>query len=254
MIKQEQEKTGAHVGILVVAFPEENAADEALKALKQARKQKKVYFEDAAVVRQDAAGSVQYHETGDMSMGKGAGAGALLGGLFGLLGGPPGIVIGAGAGALIGGALAHEDAGFDDKGLQELGVALKPNSSAVALVTSTAFLHDERQHTDDAAVRYALGNLGRQLFTQLEQGKSVALGMALSNESLIVSEVAADETSAAVISILIAEDSVLTGEAVVNTEGAPAAAPGEHRARAEEDTDTADTVAINDQAGDQEER
>jgi uncharacterized membrane protein len=203
----------------VVAFPEEFAGEKALKALKQAKRRHKIYFEDAAVVRQDADGGVHYHETGDVSMAKGAGAGALVGGLLGILGGPVGIVIGAGAGALTGGALAHDDAGFDDKGLKELGVALKPGTSAVALVTSFAFLHEARQRADMVEMRRVLGRIGRALSDGLDGGKSVALGMVLVEHGLLVQEVAADETAAEVISILVAENSVLTGRGVVTPAG-----------------------------------
>lgn len=220
MSEAEQEQGVAGVGILVAAFPAEDAGEEALKALKQARKQKQVYFEDAAVIRQDAEGGVHYHETGDMSTGKGAGAGALVGGLIGILGGPTGIVIGAGAGALIGGALAHGDAGFDDQGLEQLGVALKPGTSAVALVTSGAFLHEVRKQADDADMRAALGDIGREIAARLEEGKSVALGMVLTEEGIAVQEVAANDEVTEVIRIVVTEDGVIGGEAVVTEEGA----------------------------------
>ena len=105
------------VGFLVMAFNDEKAGDEVLKMMKDAKKKKEFYFEDATVIRQDAKGKVHYHETGDMHTGKGAGAGALIGGLIGILGGPAGVVLGAGAGAAIGAAAAHGDAGFRDESL-----------------------------------------------------------------------------------------------------------------------------------------
>ena len=78
------------VGFLVMAFNDEKAGDEALKAMKEAKKQKKFYFENAAVIRQDASGKVYYSETGDMKTGTGAGIGALIGGVVGILGGTGG--------------------------------------------------------------------------------------------------------------------------------------------------------------------
>ena len=87
-----------------MAFTDETIADQALDAMKAAKKQQQFYFEDAAVIRQDVNGKVHYHETGDMSTGKGAGIGALVGGVIGILGGPAGIALGAGAGAAVGGA------------------------------------------------------------------------------------------------------------------------------------------------------
>jgi uncharacterized membrane protein len=92
------------------------------------------------VIRQDADGKVHYSETGDMRMGRGAGAGALIGGLLGILGGPAGIAIGASAGAALGAAATHGDAGFRDESLKTVGLALKPSTSAVFAITSDAFL------------------------------------------------------------------------------------------------------------------
>ena len=103
------------VGFLVVAFTDENAADQALDAMKAAKKQQQFYFENAAVIRQDAQGKVHYHETGDMSAGKGAGIGALVGGVLGILGGPAGVALGAGVGAAVGGAIAAPDKGSGTK-------------------------------------------------------------------------------------------------------------------------------------------
>ena len=42
------------------------------------------------------------------------------------------LVLGAGAGAIVGGAAAHGDGGFRDESLSQLGVALKPGTSALA--------------------------------------------------------------------------------------------------------------------------
>ena len=69
------------VGILVMAFTDETAADEVLQELKEAKKQKQFFFEDAADVEQDTQGKVRYHETGDIRTGKGVGIGALVGGV-----------------------------------------------------------------------------------------------------------------------------------------------------------------------------
>ena len=99
------------VGFLVMAFLDETAADQTLDAMKQAKKQGQFYFEDAAVIRQDAQGKVHYHETGEMARGKGAGIGALVGGIVGVLGGPVGVALGAGVGAAVG-AAASGDKGF----------------------------------------------------------------------------------------------------------------------------------------------
>ena len=54
------------VGFLVMAFLDETSADQMLDAMKQAKQRGQFYFEDAAVIQQDAQGKVHYHETGEM--------------------------------------------------------------------------------------------------------------------------------------------------------------------------------------------
>jgi len=136
---QSQEVAG--VGLMIAAFTDEDAGDQVLKAMKQAKKQGQFDYEAAAIIKREADGDIHYHETGDMSTGKGAGIGALVGGVIGILGGPAGIALGAGAGAAIGAIAAHGDAGFRDSNLEEIGEALQPGSSAVMIITSNA-AHD----------------------------------------------------------------------------------------------------------------
>lgn len=203
------------VGFLVLAFTDENAADETLKVMKEAKKQKEFYFEEAAVIRQDAEGKVHYHETGDMRTGKGAGVGALVGGILGILGGPAGIALGAGAGAAVGAAAAHGDAGFRDKSLETVGVALKPGTSAIAAITSSAFLKALRQQVSEAEALESVKNLASEISQNLEAGKSLALGALLTEDGLAVKEVAVSEDSAEVFGIVVTDEAVVAGAAVV---------------------------------------
>ena len=69
MSGQQEDRGIAGVGIMVAAFTREGIGEEALEALKEARSQGKIYFEDAAVIRQDIGGEVHYHETGDVTRG-----------------------------------------------------------------------------------------------------------------------------------------------------------------------------------------
>lgn len=206
------------VGILVAAFPEEASGEKALKVLKEAKDLKYVRFEDAALIRQDADGGVHYHETGDMSTGKGSGIGALIGGVIGILGGPIGIVAAAGAGAIIGGAAAHGDAGFKDKSLEQLGVALKPNSSAIALTTSDKFLHAVRKQVSDAEIRTAVADLSTQLVAKLEEGMNVALGLVFAGDSLTITEVAVKDNLDDLIGFIAAKDGVIGDPTIAKEE------------------------------------
>jgi uncharacterized membrane protein len=205
----------AAVGFLVMAFTDETAADDALKAMKEAKKQKQFYFEDAAVIRQDSKGKVHYHETGDMHTGKGAGAGALVGGILGVLGGPAGIALGAGAGAAIGAAVAHGDAGFRDESLKTVGVALKPGTSAVTAITSHEFLRAVQKQVSVADIRTFVNNLASEISSKLDQGKNVALGILLAENVLAVKEVAVGQDSAEVVGMAITDEAVIAGAAVV---------------------------------------
>jgi len=81
---------------------------------------------NAAVLHVKPDGTPKFVESKDW----GAGRGALVGGLIGIIGGPVGIVAGGGIGAL---AAKLRDSGFKNDQLEELGKSLAPNSSAVVL-------------------------------------------------------------------------------------------------------------------------
>jgi uncharacterized membrane protein len=208
----------AAVGFLVMAFLDETAADQALKAMQDAKKQKKFYFENAAVIRQDASGKVNYKETGDMKSGKGAGVGALIGGVIGILGGPAGVALGAGAGAAIGAAAAHGDAGFRDESLQTVGSALKPSTSAIAAITSDAFLRAFREQVSVDDVRATVRNLAAEISARLNEGNNVALGVLLAETGLAIKELAYNENSAQVIGMAITDDAVVAGAATMTAD------------------------------------
>ena len=218
-MSNEQTQAVPTVGFLVMAFTDEHAADDALKAMKDAKKHKQTYFEDAAVIRQDASGKVHYKETGDMSTGRGAGAGALIGGILGILGGPAGVALGAGAGAAIGAAAAHGDAGFRDENLETIGVALKPGTSALATITSDSFLKALQEQVSQEEMQQAVDNLAAEISRLLDEGKSMAFGLILSEDGLAVKEVAVDEQSAEIVGAVITSDAIVVGAAVITDEG-----------------------------------
>ena len=116
----------------IVAFTDENKAEEALKDLKQIDKEDLIDVINAAVLVKDLDGKASIKETADPDTKQGALFGAVAGGLIGLLGGPVGVVLGASAGAAVGGVAAHKiDLGFDDDYLKEIQESLPPGSSAI---------------------------------------------------------------------------------------------------------------------------
>ena len=203
------------VGFLVMAFTDEKAGEQALEAMKQAKKEKTFYFEEAAVIRQDKDGKVHYKETGDIKTGKGASIGALVGGVIGILGGPGGAALGASAGAAVGAAASHKDSGFRDESLNTVGLALRPGTSGVVAITSKAFLKAVQKQVPVDAIRGFVANLSREISNRLNEGKSIALGVILTENGLAAKEVAVDEKSAEVIVLAVNQDAVLTGAVVV---------------------------------------
>jgi uncharacterized membrane protein len=203
------------VGFLVMAFTDEKAADKALKAMDKGKKAKTFYYEEAALVRQDAAGKVHYKETGDLKTGEGAGIGALVGGVMGILGGPGGVALGASAGAAIGAAVSHKDQGFRDESLKTMGLALKPGTSAVVAITSHDFLKAVQKQIPIENIRQFVANLSTEISSKLNEGKSLALGILLAEDGLAFQEVAVNEKSADVIVIAVTKDAAYTAAATV---------------------------------------
>ena len=81
---------------------------------------------NTAVLHVRPDGKAKFVESKDW----GAGRGALLGGVIGIIGGPVGILAGGTVGALVS---KLRDSGFKNDQLEELGKSLGPNSSAVVV-------------------------------------------------------------------------------------------------------------------------
>lgn len=81
---------------------------------------------NAAVLHVKPDGEVKFVESKDW----GAGRGALLGGVIGIIGGPLGMIAGGSIGAL---TSKLRDSGFKNDQLEQLGTSLGPNGSAVVL-------------------------------------------------------------------------------------------------------------------------
>jgi uncharacterized membrane protein len=209
---EKQTKLNPDAGFLVMAFTEETAGDEALKALEAAKLHHQFYFESAAVIRQDASGKAQYRETGDTSIREGAGVGALIGGTLGVLGGPIGIVIGAGIGGAIGAAAAQYDDGFKNEGLHNFGVALKPGTSAVIAVTSDDFLRSVQKQVAIEDIRQFVSDLAVEISASLNEGKSVALKFFLVGSELSFKEAAASINSAELVAKMLALGTAASNE------------------------------------------
>ena len=210
----------AGVGMFVAAYVDEQGADQALDDLKQARDDGEFYWDDAAVVRNDAKGKVHIRETGDMSTGKGAGIGALVGGVIGILGGPAGIAAGAAAGAAIGAIGAHTDGGFDQKSLKELGGALPPGSSALAVTTSQDFVEEVRKESTDEDTLSLAGDIAAEISEQLNARNDVLLALVITEDGIAASKVVSSPTEVAAFGIVATSDGVVARGGVATADGA----------------------------------
>lgn len=210
----------AGVGMFVAAYVDEQGADQALDDLKQARDDGQFYWDDAAVVRNDAKGKVHIRETGDMSTGKGAGIGALVGGVIGILGGPAGIAAGAAAGAAIGAIGAHTDGGFDQKSLKELGGALPPGSSALAVTTSQDFVEEVRKESTDEDTLSLAGDIAAEISEQLNARNDVLLALVITEDGIAASKVVSSPTEVAAFGIVATSDGVVARGGVATADGA----------------------------------
>ena len=113
-----------------VIFPDEAKADEGARVLKDLHAEGSIALSEMVVVVRGATGMLSvkksYNE-GPLGMA----AGALIGGLAGLPGGPVGAVIGATGGALVGRAADLINRGDLTKFLDKISRELPPGTTAV---------------------------------------------------------------------------------------------------------------------------
>lgn len=131
--------------LIVLSFDSRQKADEALLAAKRLKAQKKLVLHDAVFVAKDRAGHVHVTETVDPTPRSAALDGSVWGLLLGtLLGGPVGGLLAgalsAGTGALLAKLI---DVGVPDATVRELRQAVRPGTTALALLLS---------HIDQGAV------------------------------------------------------------------------------------------------------
>jgi uncharacterized membrane protein len=171
---------GSPTELIVVAFTDENKAEEALKDLKQIDKEGLIDVINAAVLVKDSDGKASIKEMADPDTRQSALFGAVAGGLIGLLGGPAGVVLGASVGAAVGGVAAHEiDLGFDDDYLKEVQESLPPGSSAIIALIEHELVEKMIEYLEayEAQIiqREISEEITRQL-TEIEQGEGEEAG------------------------------------------------------------------------------
>jgi uncharacterized membrane protein len=205
------------VQLVVAAFQDEKAADEALKELKTLRREKLIRIENAAVIRKDEKGKLHIRETADVGGGKGAVMGGVAGAAIGLIAGPA-LVVPAAVGALVGGLTAKlKDSGFSDERLETLGEGLTPGSSAIVAVIEHKWVAQVQKELEEAGADLVTAQLQADIASQLEAGHEVAYTALSTQEGFAASRVAGGEDEVEGSSVVVTDDAVV-GEQFVATE------------------------------------
>ena len=216
----DQEQGVAGVGLFVAAFVDERRADEALNAMKEAKKSGDLYFDDAAVVRSDDKGKVHITETGDMKAGTGAGIGALVGGVIAVISGPVGLAAGLLGGAAAGAVSVLKDSGFSNESLKELGSALAPGSSAIVATTSKKFVEEVRKEATEGETLAFAKDISADIQAHQQAREDVLYTMVLTEEGIGAAKVVSSPSLLAVFGIAATDDEVVAGGAVATDAGA----------------------------------
>ncbi len=160
------------IQLIVAAFQDEFAADEALKKLKTAQKQNLIEMQDAAVIRRDEKNKLHIKETADPGGGRGAAAGGAIGAVIGLIAGPPGVVVGAATGALVGGVTARViDSGIPDDRLRQIGEGLQPGCSAIVAIIEHNWVEGVEKQLAEAGADVLTEQLRVDIAEQLQTGR-----------------------------------------------------------------------------------
>ena len=228
------------IQVIVAAFKEEETADEALKALKEAKKERLIGIQDAAVIRRDEDNKLHIKETADMGGGKGAAVGGVLGGVIGLIGGPAGVVLGGAAGAAVGGFTAKLfDAGIPDERLEEIGSALKPGTSAIIAIIEHKWVSEVERELAEAGADVLTEALRDDIAKQLAEGKEVMYSAVSTDESLTTSRIAADDEVVEVSGMVVTDEGIVAGAIVAEIDD-KAEDEGAEKEQGEENTTAED--------------
>lgn len=214
------------VQLIVAAFKDEDTASQALKMLKQAKKDGLIRIQDAAVIRKDEKGKLRIKETADVGGGKGAAFGGVVGAAIGLVAGPL-LVVPAAVGALIGGLTAKlVDTGFSDERLKQIGEALEPGSSAIIAVVEHRWVEEVRREMQEAGADMLTEALKTDIAQQLDAGHEVAFTAISTQEGFAAQRVAGNEEEVEGGAIFVSDDEVIGGRYVATDKGFAVIAAG----------------------------
>lgn len=152
--------------VVVVGFPDESKAYQALSIVTRLGDEGLIGLRGAAVVKREADGRLVIPEGTDRDAGGPTLVGGLIGALIGLLGGPVGVLLGWGTGSLIGLAVDAGDALDDESLLKRAGQTIAPGTTGlIAEVTesSTVAIDAEMSKLGGIVVRRPVGMVDAEI-------------------------------------------------------------------------------------------
>jgi uncharacterized membrane protein len=205
------------VQLIVAAFQDEKSANQALKALKQVRRERLIGIQNAAMLRKDEKGKLHIKETADMGGGKGAALGDVAGAAIGVLAGPA-LLVPAAVDAMVGGLAAKlRDSGFSDARLKKIGKGLKPGSSAIIAIVEHKWVEQVQKELEEVGADLFTEALQADIAGELEAGHEVAFTALATQEGYAVGHVAGGEDEVAGGSMVV-DDSGVYGSRFIATE------------------------------------
>jgi uncharacterized membrane protein len=207
------------VQLIVAAFRDEKSAGEALKLLKQAKRERLIGIVSAAVLRKDEKGKLHIKETADMGGGKGAALGGVAGAAIGLIAGPA-LLVPAAVGALVGGLAAKlRDSGFSDQRLRTIGEGMTPGSSAIIAVVEHKWVAEVENAMREVGADAVTAALSADIAAQLEAGNETAYTAIASEQGFSVARLAGGEDSLEGGKLVVDDSGVYGGRFFASKEG-----------------------------------
>jgi len=121
--------------MLAIRFDHPMKAQECLMAMMRIAGDEVMHIEDAAIVDKDDKGKIRLRQSKDVNPGEGATSGGIYGSLFGIIGGPPGMLAGGVLGAVAGGLWGKlRDIGIDDDHMKDMGERILPGENLLFLL------------------------------------------------------------------------------------------------------------------------
>jgi len=162
------------IPVLIAAFDDELAAEEALKTLAESRDEELIGIQAAVAMRKDDKGQIHFKDVG-MTPGKGVVAGVVLGAVVGVLTGGAGLALGT-LGALVGGIVGKkkQESRFSNDRLNQVAASLAPGSSAVVIVMEPGWVVVLEKELEALGADVLTSNISADIAKQLEASPDAA--------------------------------------------------------------------------------